>query len=354
MQFMKVSVVACVAAVSLMASQAAAQTPAEFYAGKTMTLICSAPAGGGGIDTNARMVARYLPQYVPGNPTLVVRNMPGAGHLNATNFLFNQAPGDGTYIGTVINNIPQHQAIGGQGVRYDAKKFHWLGSTGVSNLLITVWHASGVKSIEDAKKREVVMGVTGAGSGTYIYTNALNVLVGTRFKMVMGYKSPAEIDLAMARGEVMGRGGMSYSAALLDHADWLKDGRLVLLAQVGQARDKTLPNVPLLTELGMSDDDKRILQLLSSPVSVGRPYIAPPATPPDRVAALRKAFDAVMSDQKFLDEARKISMEVNPLTGDELTKVVHGILDTPPALLKKVEAVMGAQPSKGGKKKGGN
>lgn len=343
----------CIATLALLASQAAAETPAEFFAGKTVTMICSAPAGGA-VDTNARLVARFLAHHVPGKPTIVVRNMPGGGHTAATNFLFNQAPGDGSYIGSIINNMPLHQAIGGQGVRFDARKFHWLGSTGVSNLLITAWHTTGIKSVEDVKKRELVMGSTGVGSGTYVYTNALNHLTGTKFKMVMGYKGVTDIDLAMERGEVMGRGGMSYSAAIYEHSDWLKDGKLVILAQVGLARDKTLPNVPLLSELGNTDDDKRILRLVSSPVSVGRPFLAPPATPADRVAALRKAFDETMADKGFLDEAKKISMEINPLTGDELTKVVEDILDTPQALLKKVDAAMGPKAQRGGKKKGGN
>ena len=160
---------------------AKAQAPAEFYAGKTITMIVST-GGGGAVDLNARLVAKHIAKYLPGSPAIVVRNMPGGGHTLATNFLYNQAPRDGTTIGTVINSMPLHQATGGQGVRFESTKFNWIGSTGVSNLTIMVWHTAGVTSVEDVKKREIVLGATGVGSGSYIYANALNILLGTRFR----------------------------------------------------------------------------------------------------------------------------------------------------------------------------
>jgi tripartite-type tricarboxylate transporter receptor subunit TctC len=318
---------------------ARAQTPAEFYAGKTVTLICSAEAGGA-VDLNARQVAKHIARYIPGTPTVVVRNMPGAGHLQAANFLYNQAPRDGTTIGTFINGLPLHQVTGGQGVRFDAARFNWIGSTGVSNLTIMVWHTAGVKSIEDVKKREILLGATGVGSGSYIYAFGLNHLLGTKFKLVTGYKGINEIDLAVERGEVQGRSGASISGLLKEHPDWLKSRKYFPVVQIGTRRDSLYPDVPLMHELDATEEQRRILTALSSPILVGRPYMAPPETPADRVAALRKAFTSAMGDAQFKAEAESYSLELNPITGEELAKVVMDTLQTPPDLLAKVKPIL--------------
>ncbi len=316
-----------------------AQSPAEFFTGKTVTLIASVEPGGA-VDLNARQVAKHIARYIPGSPIVVVRNMPGAGHLLAANFLYNQAPRDGTTIGTFINGLPLHQVTSGQGVRFDAAKFNWLGSTGVSNLTIMVWHTAGVSSIEDVKKREVVLGATGVGSGSYIYAFGLNHLLGTRFRLVTGYKGINDIDLATERGEVQGRSGASLSGLLKEHPDWLRDRKLFPIVQIGFRRDKLYPDVPLMHELKASEEQQRILRVLSSPILVGRPYMAPPETPADRVEALRTAFTAAMNDELFRKEAEQYSMELDPITGPELAKVVQDIIATPPDLLAKVKPIL--------------
>jgi tripartite-type tricarboxylate transporter receptor subunit TctC len=338
-----VTVAACTLTSISARAQTSAQTPTEFYAGKTVTLICSADAGGA-VDLNARHVAKHLARYIPGSPTVVVRNMPGAGHLVGTNFLYNQAPRDGTTIGTVINAMPLHQVTGGQGTRFDAAKFNWLGSTGVSNLTIMVWHQAGVKSIEDVKKKEVVLGATGVSSGTYVYAYGLNQLLGTRFRMVTGYKGITDIDLAIERGEVQGRSGASLSGVIKEHPEWLKSGKLFPLVQIGVARDKLYPDVPLYHELDATDQQRQILKLLASPVLIGRPYLAPPETPADRVAALRKAFWDTMLDKQFLAEAESLSLEINPLDAAGLVKVIDETMRTPPELLERVKPIL--QPGK--------
>jgi tripartite-type tricarboxylate transporter receptor subunit TctC len=316
-----------------------AQTPAEFYAGKTVTLICSAEAGGA-VDLNARQVAKHIARFIPGSPTVVVRNMPGAGHLLATNFLYNQAARDGTTFGTVINGMPLHQVTGGQGVRFDAGKLNWIGSTGISNLTIMVWHTAGVASIEDARKREVVLGATGVGSGSYIYAYGLNQLIGTRFRLVTGYKGINDIDLATERGEVQGRSGASLSGLLKERPDWLKERKLFPIVQIGTRRDPLYPDVPLMHELGETDEQRRVLKVLASPILIGRPYLAPPEVPADRVAALRQAFWAAMGDPQFRAEAEQLSLELNPITGEDLTRVVEETLRTPPDLLEKVKPIL--------------
>jgi tripartite-type tricarboxylate transporter receptor subunit TctC len=183
----------------LIAASAQCQTAEEFYKGKTVTVVASTGAGGP-LDLIARTIAKHMARHIPGSPTMIVRNMPGAGHVLATNFMFNQAPKDGTYIATVVNSIPLHQVIDGRGVRYDARKFNWIGATGVSNLMTVAWAASKVRTIEDVKKTDVPTGATGVGSGTFIYTNAMNIVLGTKFKMILGYGSSTDIDLAMERG----------------------------------------------------------------------------------------------------------------------------------------------------------
>jgi tripartite-type tricarboxylate transporter receptor subunit TctC len=334
---------AWIACSALVPGEARSQTPAEFFAGKTVTMICSADAGGA-VDLNARQVAKHIARFIPGTPVVVVRNMPGAGHLLASNFLFNQAPRDGSMIGTIINGMPLHQVTGGQGVRFDAAKFNWLGSTGISNLTIMVWHTAGVSSIEDVKKREIVLGATGVGSGSYIYAYGLNQLLGTKFKLVTGYKGINEIDLATERGEVQGRGGASLSGLLKEHPDWLKSRKLYPVVQIGFRRDKHYLDVPLIQELEATAGQRQVLTVLSSPVLVGRPYLAPPDVPADRVAVLRKAFWEAMEDAQFKAEAESLSLELNPVDGDALTKVVDAVMTTPPELLAKVKPILSPLP----------
>src|SRR5262245_46020847 len=217
----------CLSAVALCgallgASGVLADPVEDFYKGKTVTVITSTGVGGP-FDLTARALARHMPRYIPGRPTMIVRNMPGGGHVLATNFMFTQADKDGTFIATVNNSVPLHQVLDGRGVRFDARKFNWLGSTGTSNLLTVTWHTSGVRTIADVMARELVTGATGVGSGTFIYPNAMNVVLGTKFKIVMGYKSTAELDLALERGEVLARSGASLAGILQERGSWIKE-----------------------------------------------------------------------------------------------------------------------------------
>jgi len=328
---------------------AALATPAlaqDFFKDKTISIITSTGEGGS-YDGAARTLARHMPRYIPGNPTMIVRNMPGGGHTRATNFIYTQAPKDGTTIGTVSNSIPMHQLVDGRGVRFDVAKFHWIGSVGLSNLTMAFWHTSKVTTLADAMKREVTMGATGTGSGTFLYPNAINKVLGTKFKIISGYRTSVEVDLAMERGEVEGRGGGSYSTIFQEHPDWLKDGKLIIAAQIGRERDPLMPNAPLITELAGNDEQRKILEFLSSPVAVGRPYIAPPEVPADRIAILRKAFDETMLDKAFLEEAEKQSLDIRPMKGEVLEKIVQEAVKTPPDILEKVRKII--EVNEGGK-----
>lgn len=307
----------------------------NFFADKTISIITSTGEGGS-YDGAARTLARHMPRYIPGNPTMIVRNMPGGGHTRATNFLYAQAPQDGTTIGTISNSMPMHQLVDGRGVRFDVARFQWIGSVGLSNLTMAFWHTSSVRTIDDARKREVTMGATGTGSGTFLYPNALNRVLGARFKIIAGYRTSGEVDLALQRGEVEGRGGGSYSTLFQEHPDWLRDGRLIIAAQIGRERDPLMPDAPLITELAKTEEQRQILDFISSPVAVGRPFLAPPETPADRVAILRRAFDATMTDKAFLEEAEKQALDIRPMKGEVLEKIVLETVRTPPEILQKV------------------
>lgn len=318
------------------ASPAGAQ---DFFKGQTISIITSTGEGGS-YDGAARTLARHMGRYIPGSPTIVVKNMPGGGHTRATNFLYTQAPKDGTTIGTISNSIPMHQLVDGRGVRFDVAKFHWIGSAGLSNLTMAFWHTSKVTSLKEAMAREVTMGATGTGSGTYLYPNALNKVLGTKFKIIAGYRTSVEVDLAMERGEVEGRGGGSYSTLYQEHPDWLKDGKLLLAAQIGQSRDPLMPDAPLVTELAANDEQRQILRFLSLPIGIGRPFLAPPETPKDRVDLLRKAFDATMKDKDFIAEADKQSLDIRPMDGETLTRLVMETVSTPPDIIEKVRKIV--------------
>jgi tripartite-type tricarboxylate transporter receptor subunit TctC len=316
--------------------QAGAQ---DFFAGKTMTIIVSTGAGGSYYQV-AQSFSRHMPQYIPGNPTMIVKAMPGAGNVLATNFLHNIAPKDGTTIGTINNSIPLHQVLDGKGVHYDARNFNWLGSTGTYNSVAYVWHTAGIKTLQDVMKKEVILGGTGIGSSIVIYPTVMNNLLGTKFKIVLGYKSTMEIDIAMERGEVQARTG-SYTALVSEHPDWLKDKKVVLLAQIGGRKDPQLPNVPLMTDFAKNDEDRQVMQLISSPIALGRPYLTPPGIPADRLAILQKAFDATLRDKGFLDEAKKMDIDIDPVSGAEIAQIVKDTINAPPAIIAKAKTFMG-------------
>jgi len=308
----------------------------NFYQGKTIAIITSTGAGGS-FDHAARALTRHMPRHIPGNPNMIVQNMPGGGHTRATNFLYNQAPKDGTVLGTVGYTIPMHQVVDGRGVHFDARDFNWIGGVGISNLAMMVWHTAGVESVDDLRKKEVTTGATGTGSAMYLYANVMNRMLGTRYRIITGYKQSVDVDLAMERGEVEGRGGASFSSVPREHPKWISDNLIRVIAQVGVERDELLPNVPLLTELAETDDARQVLRYISLPVGVGRPYLAPPGVPAERVALLRKAFDATMKDKEYISETDKMALDIRPISGEDLAKVIDEIVSISPELLEKVK-----------------
>ncbi|HTK14285.1 MAG TPA: tripartite tricarboxylate transporter substrate-binding protein [Xanthobacteraceae bacterium] len=327
--------------------QAAIADPVEdFYKGKTITMIVSTGVGGV-FDLTARSVARYMPKYLPGHPDIIVKNMPGAGHKRATIYMYARAARDGTFIGLVNNGIPLQQVVDGSSAQYDASKFNWIGSAGLSNLLTVAWHTTGVRTVQDVMTHELVTGATGISSNGYIYPNAMNLLLGTRFTIVSGYASSPEADLAMERGEINARAGFSLSAIMQEHPGWIKDRKVNVLFQTGMKREAALPNVPLMYEVAKTPEQREILTLLSSAVSLGRPFFTTPDVPKDRVDALRKAFDATMQDHDFVAEAQKLDLDIRPMAGSHLAQIVDKTIHSPADIVEKVRAAY-ASPKKTG------
>ncbi len=327
---------AAVAGAVLAAPAAQADAVADFYKGKTLNLILSTGVGGSN-DLNARLLMEHMTKYIPGKPSYVAKNMPGAGHVRATNYLYNRAPRDGTIIGAFVRFYVLHQALGGKGVKYDARAFNYLGSTLVSNAVVGAWHTAGVTTIDQARKKELIVGGTGVGSGTVIFPTILNALLGTKFKIVQGYKSGNNIDLAMQRGEVFGRAGNTFVSLDSVHPRWIPDKKLHILAQIGLTKEEGYPNIPLITELATNDDDRQVLNLYSGIIAVGSPIFTNQGVPKARVAALRKAFDTTMKNPAYLAAAKKVRLKILPTSGAELARIVNNVINAPKDVVAKAK-----------------
>lgn len=318
---------------------AQAQTPEAFYKGKQVRLLI-ASGSGGGYDTYGRVLARYMPKHVPGNPTFVVQNMDGAGGLKGTNYTYAVAPKDGTLFTATYNALTTEPLIGGHGVEYDPLKFSWIGSMGKQQQICTTWHTSPIKTIEDAMTREVVTSSTGVTGNSSTLPKLLNELLGTKFKVVNGYGT-SEMRLAVERGEAEGVCGLSYTTLIASSPDWILNKKINILLQTGNKRHPAMPDVPLAVEKAKTEDGKSILRLYSTPEEIGRPFVAPPDVPKDRVTALRRAFDATMKDKEFLVEADKAHLEIDPVTGEDMDTILKNAYASPPAVIQKVRDVLG-------------
>ena len=321
---------------SLLGAPVRAQSVADFYRGKTVNVLVGVGVGGE-YDLQARLVARHLGKHVPGNPNVVPQNMTGASGLKMTNYLYQQAPRDGTYIGMSQNAFPAAQAAGLPGIQFDAAKFAWLGSIAPVVETMTVWNTTGVKSIEDARRRETVAGATSRGAITYFYAAMMNEYLGTKFKIVTGYNGGNEINLAMERGEVEARNN-TWSSWKATKPLWLRDKKITVIAQAGpRAPDLDAPSVE---ELARNADDRRVIELVVSGTQLGRPLFITPGVPEERVKTLRAAFDATMKDPEFLAEAAAMNFEVDPVRGEALQRIVERVVSTPKDLAARARHLL--------------
>jgi tripartite-type tricarboxylate transporter receptor subunit TctC len=317
----------------ILCTQTHAQSVAEFYKGKTIRMIVGSSPGD--YDSWARLTVRHLGKYIPGNPNFVVENMPGAGSLIATNHLYNRAPQDGTMLGSVSRNIPGYAFAKKPNANFDPLKFNWIGSPEMTNRGCFARSDLGIEKAADLYERELLVGTDGAGTSLSELPVVLKNLLGMKFRTVDGYKGSNDIVLAMQRGEV---GGICQTVTAFAQSaqPMLDSGLFRILFTTERDRVARFKGVPTIFEFAKTDDERAILDFQASALETGRPWLAPPNVPADRVEALRRAFDATMKDEAFLDDARKRRFEVNPRTGEHIEAVLRKIATFPPRLLERM------------------
>jgi tripartite-type tricarboxylate transporter receptor subunit TctC len=318
---------------------ARADPVADFYRGKSIALLIGYSSGGG-YDTYARVLARHMSRHLPGNPTIVPQNMPGAGSLRAANFLYNVAPKDGTTIGMFSRGMAMEPLIGASATQFDARKFTWLGSGTNEVSLCLTWHASPVKTWADIFSTPFTVGGEGSGSDPDIFSAMIRNAFGAKLKLVSGYPGSAEVALAIERGEVDGRCGWSWSSLKLLRPDWVAQKKVNLLAQLALQGTPDLPDVPLILRFASNDRQRQMLKLVLSRQSMARPFAAPPDLPADRKQALRQAFDAAMADAEFLAEAKQRGLEVNPVSGAAIDMLISELYGTPAEIVAETRAII--------------
>ena len=320
----------------LCAARAFAQAGSDFYRGKTVTLVISSSAGGG-YDVMGRTIAKYLGKHIPGNPRVVVTNMPGAGGIVAMNYFYRNAPKDGTFLAAMQNNTPFEPLLGTKEAQYDATKFNWLGSPSVEVGLIAVWHTAPVNNVADLQKREITVGSSGANSTPSFYARLINETLHTKMKIVVGYPGQNEVYLAMERGEVDGFPSLFYNTLNATKPNWRTEKKLKLILQYGLEKETAIPNVPSALDLASNPEDRLLLQAGLAEVTLGRPYLMPPNVPADRVAIMRKALADTFSDPEFAADARRMSLGVNaPRRGEQLQQLIADTYKTPPKVVDRL------------------
>jgi tripartite-type tricarboxylate transporter receptor subunit TctC len=295
---------------------------------------------GTGNDLYLRLLARHIGKHIPGKPTMAPENMPGAGGILMFNYLYNIAPRDGTVIAHPSRSLVTEPLYGNEQARYDASKFGWLGSINRDVATCIAWDKSGIRSIEDAKRREVAVGSTGASAESNFFAKLLNATLGTRFKTVLGYPDSAAVGIAMERGELDGYCGFTWAATKSAHPDWIEHKRINVLLQLNLNKHPELPNVPLVTDLATDEPSRQIFTLAFGAQKMGRPVTTTPGVPADRLEALRRAFDATMADPDFRADAKRNGLEAEgPISGEEVDEVLRAIYATPRAIVRRYEAI---------------
>ena len=312
---------------------------ADFYAGKQMKLLVSTEAGTG-YDVYARLIADYMPRHIPGQPTFVVENTPGASGLKVTNFMASGAPADGTVLAAVHSSIPTAPLTSPDGARFDAAKLAWIGSITKDPFVGYVWHTSPVKTLADARTMPFSIGSAALGSAGVDLAIVANELFGFHVKIITGYKGSLDTKLAMERGEVDGTFANGWGAIRTARPQWLSEKKVSIFVQHGFSRHPALPDVPLFVDLAVKPEDRQALEFLLARQEFSKPYFAPPGTPADRLAILRQAFDETMKDPAFVAAAGKAQLGVDgPMGGEELAAMVQRVAATPESVIKRVEGL---------------
>jgi tripartite-type tricarboxylate transporter receptor subunit TctC len=320
-------------------AQAHAQSPAEFYKGRSVDLYVGYSSGGG-YDLYARLLARHMGKHIPGNPTVIVKNMEGAGSLRLANWLYNVAPKDGSVFGTIGRGTPFDPLFGRKSAQFDGTKYSWIGSANNEVSVCGAWHTSGIAKFEDLLSKPLIVGGTSASADTDQFPRIANGVLGTRMRVITGYTGGTQVGLAMERGEVQGRCGWSWSSVLATHKNWLDEKKFTVFVQLALQKHADLPDVPLIVDLAKTEEQRQILRLIFARQTMGRPFLAPPGVPADRLDALRRAFMDTMADKAFLDDAEKGQMEITPVSGADLHSLVTELYATPAAVTQKAAEML--------------
>jgi len=325
------------------AATANAQAPTEFYRGKTLSIVVGSDAGSG-YDAYARLVSRHIAKHIPGTPNVIVQNHPGAGSVTMANQLANVSARDGTAIGMPNTNVifePTLKLLSREGgaVQFDLEKFIWLGTPVQEPQIMMVARSAPATTLEQMKTTKIIFGSSGVGADNYTLPQVANRIWGVKNEIVLGYKSPTEIFMALERGEVQGVSA-ALSTLLVNRSEWIRDNKVALLMQFGAERARELPDTPTAIELAPNDEAREMLRFIAAKFALARPFVLPPGTPPDRVRALRDAYDATLRDPAFLADAKRIGFDVNPIDGDTMTKMIHAIQTTPAPTIERLRAII--------------
>jgi tripartite-type tricarboxylate transporter receptor subunit TctC len=303
---------------------------------------------GGGYDVYARALTRHIGRHLPDHPTVIAKNVPGAGGLTLANYMYNRAPADGSEIATVQNGLPfeklfQTLSPEGRNALFDATRFGWIGSMAQTVFVTVTWHTSRVKTLQDATTQQAILGASAMSSDSYVLAMLTNRLLDTKFKVVHGYPGAAEVDLAVENGEVEGEAGKDWTTLTSTRPQWIEDRKINILVQLGMKSHADLKDVPMAIDSAKAAEDRDVMEVVFAKFGMSRPFFAPPAVPPERLAALRRAFDATMRDEAFLADAKKLGMEINPVRGEDVEMLVTRIMATPAALARRAREVLKPQ-----------
>jgi tripartite-type tricarboxylate transporter receptor subunit TctC len=325
----------------VLASGMAASAPSveSFYAANRLTIV-NGYTPGSVYDLYARLLAKHISGHIPGKPAVLVQNMPGAGSMKAANFIYGLAPRDGSQIATFARGIAMQPLIDEQGVQFDAAKMNWLGSMSTEVSVVFSWYTKPFKTVDDIRNREMIVPATGTGADSAIFPYVLNGVLYTKFKVVTGYPGASETLLAIERGEADGSAATSWGNFSSAKLDWIRDRKVNIILQLATRKHRDLPDVPLVLDFARSSADRQILDLIFSRQLMAYPYVAPPDIPPDRLQALREAFDATLKDPDFLTDARAQMLDIDPVNANELTAVLRSVYASPPDVIARARAMI--------------
>jgi tripartite-type tricarboxylate transporter receptor subunit TctC len=311
----------------------------DFYKDRQINMLVASGVGGG-YDVYARALGRHMPRHIPGSPVFVARNMPTAGGLTAANTLFNTSDRDGSTIAALTNGVPMDPLFGVKEAKFDGRKFSWIGSMGKLQNVCATWHESPIKSVADARGREVVVGASGPTSNSSIMPRIANEVLGTKFRVINGYDPSSGLNKALESREVEGICGLGWSTLTASRPDWVRDNKLNVLVQFGFDKLPDLPNTPSALDLVTDANKRAILELILVRQETGRPIVAPPEVPAERMAILRRAFDATMKDADFLAEAKKLQLDIDPLDAAAVEKLLANAYAAPRDIVEAAAALV--------------